>query len=183
MAAKKPIKIEVAATVAKEIEHAAELAERSVAYIVHKALAVAKGAGAAPSGDVTPLHISTNEDDPADLVKKIETLAGKTALGAAVGGAWVATRDRFAAWLKQLESARGAENADDLDSQLAEAAVATTTLARLVALSKSEYPRVRILVAQHANVSAELLVTLAKDREPAVRDAVANNPAAPGHVR
>lgn len=164
-----------------EIEATARRVGRSVAFLVHRAL-VAAPAAAAPAGS-TPLALATDEDDPAGLVGKIEKAAGDRPLGERVAGAWAETRSRFQRWAEREEAAESAARADDLDGELAAAADPATGAERLAALARSDYPRVRALVATHARTPVAVLEALGADRERTVRRAAKDNPALPASLR
>ena len=167
--------VQVPGDVADEIADAARRTHRSVGFIVRRALGAAASAQLVPAGDRAPLTIAVDEDDPADTLSKIKAFASsERSLDDAVTAAWTATRARFQAWIAREESAAQAERADDLDTALTDAAAATTPAARLTDLSKSEYPKVRALVAVHPSCPPEVLTKLAADKEPYVRDAVEN---------
>jgi hypothetical protein len=162
---KKPPTLQLPAALADEIRDVAARAQRSVAFVVVRAIAAAKAAPEAViSGPTTALVLATDEEDPPNLLKQAPSAA-------ALAGAWPLARDKFFAWIRRLEEAAKAESADDLDAALAQAADPGTPIARLTELSKSEYPKVRALVARHANTPADVIAQLAKDREPYVREA------------
>ena len=73
---RKPLVVQVPATVADEINDAARRTQRSVAFIVRRALAAAPAAQLVPTGDRAPFPIVTDEDDPADTLPKIKAAAG-----------------------------------------------------------------------------------------------------------
>jgi hypothetical protein len=173
--AKKPVTVQLPTAVRDEIADAARRTHRSVAFIVRRALAaIPKGASAVgAAGPRAPLELTTDDDDPADTVSKIKAAAGAS-LDDAIAAAWIATRARFQAWIAREEAAGQAERADDLDAGLRDAAAAATPVARLVELSKSEYPKIRALVAAHPQAPKEVLERLSADKEPYVRDAVEN---------
>jgi hypothetical protein len=159
--------------VAAEIADAAARTGRSTAFIVRRALGAAGAAQLVPSGARAPLSIEPDEDDPADLLTKIKAYGGEgRSLDDAVAAAWTATRARFQSFLARLEDAAKAEQADELDTSLRDAANPAISPERVTALSTSEYPKVRALVAEHPKASAEVLARLAEDREPYVREAV-----------
>ena len=126
------------------------------------------------------LELTTDEDDPADTASKIKAAAGSRSVDDALAAAWMATRDRFRAWVEREESAAQAERADDLDSALADAEKASAPPARLSELARSEYPKVRAMVAAHTSTPPEALAALAQDKERTVRAAAAANPRTPG---
>jgi hypothetical protein len=165
----KPPTITVPRALADEIADAAAQTGRSVAFIVARALAAADGAAAvALDGALVPFVLTSDEDDPPRAVA-----AARQASAAAVAAAWNATRARFAAWIAREQEAQRAERADDLDAGLRDAADAATPPERLAELAKSEYVRVRALVAGHPAAPREALALLAADRDRVVRTALA----------
>lgn len=174
MPPRKPLHVHVPQMVADELTDAAHRLHRSIAFIVRRALAAAPNAELVPSGDRVQLVVATDEDDPADTIAKIKAAAAGRSLDDAVGAAWLATRAKFHAWIAREEDAGQAEKADDLDAALRDAKDPNVDAARLAMLAGSEYPKVRALVAQHPACTKELLAKLAGDKEPYVRDAVAN---------
>jgi len=169
---RKPLTILVPRSVADEIADAAQRTHRSVAFIVRRALAAGLAAAdSADAGETAELVITTDDDDPADTNAKIKAAAGERSLDVAIAGAWTATRARFHAWIAREEAAREAELADDLDLGLRDAAASGTSAERLAQLAKSEYPKVRALVAAHASTPADALAALRKDRDRTVREA------------
>lgn len=172
----RPDAVWVSPGTAREIEQIAEGAGRSVAFVVERALAAAKlerMIGGAPG--VAPLVLALDQDDPADLRARISK-RGKAvgSLDLAVEAAWAKTRERFVAWVAREQEAQKAEVADDLDRELEAARAPKTSCEQLAVLGASVYPRVRALVAAHAATDTATLTRLARDREPYVRDAVAN---------
>lgn len=149
----------------------ARRAQRSVAFVVHRALLVGKGSAGVEGGPTAPLLLATDDEDPPGLLGKLETASGGRPLEQAVAAAWPVAREKFQAWLARLEEAAQAERADDLDSALAEAANSATGAQRLAELSKSEYPKIRALVAAHASTPKEVVAKLQNDRERSVREA------------
>lgn len=180
---RKPLAVQVPPWVADEISDAARRTQRSVAFIARKALAAGHGAPAADSPEQVELVLSVDDDDPADIAAKIKHMAGDKPLGEALAGAWAASRARFHAWIAREEDARSLERADDLDTGLATAAAPGTSAEELDRLARSEYPRIRALVALHPAASPETLTLLAGDRERTVRAAVHENPKTPVDVR
>jgi hypothetical protein len=175
MPARKPLTVQVPSEVAGEIEDAARRTQRSVAFIVRRALGAAPNAlPVSPTGEKRELVLATGEDDPADTPTKIKSLAKGRSLDDAITAAWTETRARFHAWIAREESVGQAEHADHLDTSLRDAQDPKTAAARLIALASSEYPKVRALVAIHAACPADVLTRLAQDKEPYVRDAVEN---------
>jgi hypothetical protein len=182
--ARKPLTVTLPRPIADEIAGVAKRTERSPAFIVRRAFAAAaqektQPLTAAASLVTTPsdkviLSIDTDEDDPPNTAARIREAAGKASLEDALTSAWLSTRKRFLQWAEREESAGQAERADDLDTGLREAADPSTSQDRLVELSKSEYPKIRALVAAHASTPKEALERLAGDKEPYVRDAVEN---------
>jgi hypothetical protein len=165
----KPPTIELPAALADEIATAARKTHRSVAFIVARALAAGKDATILPLvGDLTPLVLTSDEDDPPRALASVHK-----ASSGAIAAAWTATRARFAAWIQREEEAQAAERAEDLDAGLRDAADATCAPARLVELARSEYVRVRALVARHPAAPAEALARLAADPDRVVREALA----------
>jgi hypothetical protein len=170
---KKPPTLQLPPLIVDEIRDIARRAQRSVAFVVHRALLAAKDAPpAAKPSHAAPLPLSTDDEDPPNLLAKLPAAAAGRPLDEAVLAAWPIAREKFQAWLTRLEEAAKAEQADDLDSALAEAANPATLPARLTELSRSEYPKVRALVAAHANAPADVLARLEKDREPYIRQII-----------
>jgi hypothetical protein len=162
--------IELPQAIADEIADAAHKTHRSTAFIIARALAAGKGAAAVPlSAPMSHLPITSDEDDPPSAIS-----AAKKATGAELAAAWTATRARFAAWIAREVEAQRAEHADDLDSGLDDAANPATPPARLVELARSEYVRVRTLVAKHPAAPAEALQILGADKDRVVREALEN---------
>ena len=184
MPPKKPLTVTLPRSIANEIADVAQKTQRSIAFIVRRAFAAAASEKTQPLSDAAklaamppdpvPFAIETDEDDPPNTALKIREAAGKASLEDAVTSAWLATRRRFLAWADKEQSAGAAERADDLDAGLRDAADPKTGKDRLVALSKSEYPKIRALVAAHPLTPPDVLATLASDKEPYVRDAVEN---------
>jgi hypothetical protein len=165
----KPPTLELPRAIADEIADAAAKTHRSVSFIVARALAAGKDAPAVTlDGERAVVTLTTGEDDPPAAVA-----AAKTASAAAVAAAWTATRARFAAWVAREQAAQQAEQSEDLDTGLRDAAAADTASARLLELAKSEYVRVRALVAAHPAAPAEALALLAADKDRVVRAALA----------
>jgi len=148
----------------------ARRAQRSVAFVVHRTLLTGKAA-APVTGPTAPLALTTDEDDPPSLSAKLHLAAAGRALDQALVASWPLAREKFQAWLARLEEASQAERADDLDRALAEAADRATAPARLAELAKSEYPKVRALVAAHPAAPPDALERLRADRERSVREA------------
>jgi hypothetical protein len=154
--------------ISDEIADAARRTHRSVSFIVARALAAAKDVAPRPlDGELAPLGLTSDEDDPPNALK-----AAKSADPQRLAAAWLATRARFAAWIAREEAAQAAERADDLDAGLRDASDVATAPARLVELARSEYVRVRALVAVHPHAPAEALVLLAEDSDRVVRQAL-----------
>lgn len=154
--------------IADEIADAARRTHRSVAFIVARALAAAKDAPpVALDGPTVELALASDEDDPPSAQQR-----ARKASGAEVAAAWTATRARFAAWIAREEEAQKAERADDLDAGLRDAADPQAAPERLVALARSEYVRVRALVAAHPAAPAEALAILREDKDRVVREAI-----------
>jgi hypothetical protein len=171
---RKPLSVNVPAVVAEEIGDAARRLHRSPAFIARRALAAAPNAELSISDERVPFILATDEDDPADTLTKIKAAASGRSLDEALTAAWITTRARFHAWIAREEHAGAAEHAHDLDSALRDARDPSIDMARLIELATSEYPKVRALVAAHPACTKELLEKLAADKEPYVRDAVAN---------
>lgn len=170
----KNLKIKLPPDVAAEITQVAERTQRSTAFIALRALlAGGKTAPVVATPNMLPFELRVDDDDPASTFAKIKAAAGPLPLDQALAGAWASTRQRFAQWLEQESTARQAEAADELDQGLAEATSTSTPAARLVILASSDYPRIRALVAAHANTPEAVVAKLAKDKEPYVREAVA----------
>ena len=53
--------------------------------------------------------MTTDDEDPSDLLRKIESLTGRRPLGEALSAAWAETRARFFAWAEREEAAQAAE--------------------------------------------------------------------------
>ena len=166
----KAASLELPSAIAQEIADAAHKTHRSTAFIIARALAAGKGAPAVPlAAPMSPLPITSDEDDPPSAVA-----AAKKSTAAELAAAWTATRARFAAWIAREVEAQRAEHADDLDRGLADAADAKTPPARLVELARSEYVRVRTLVAKHPAAPPEALQILGADKDRVVREALEN---------
>jgi hypothetical protein len=160
--------IQVPATIRDEISDVARRAQRSSAFVAHRALLAARDTTSAPpEGESVALLLATDEDDPIDLLRKLDAALQNNSLPAA----WRASREKFFAWVAKLDAAREAERADDLDAALHDAAHASTSPARLTALAQNEYPRVRVLVARHPCTPPDVLAELRRDADRAVREA------------
>lgn len=162
--------------IAQEIAAAAMRAERSVGFLVLGALKSAPAlVGKAPGGPSHDLLVTTDEDDPKDLAKRLQKLAVEKAPGAstevAVALAWSARRSQILAWVDRIAAVNLGARADDLDDGLREASAPGTSTERLLALAQSDYPKVRALVVAHPRAPAAALELLARDREKAVRQA------------
>jgi leucine rich repeat (LRR) protein len=165
----KSLTLDLPRAVAEEIADAAAKSHRSPLFIVARALAAAKNPPPQPlDGERVPLALVADDDDPPAAVAAV-----KKASAATVATAWLATRERFAAWLARELQARRAEDADDLDAGLRDAAAAATLPARLVELAKSDYVKVRALVARHPSAPTEALALLGADKDRVVRAALA----------
>ena len=168
--------IELPQAIADEIADAAHKSHRSTAFIVARALAAGKGAPAVPlTAPLSSLPLTSDEDDPASALG-----AAKRATSVELAAAWTATRARFAAWIAREVEAQRAEHAGDLDTGLRDAADARTPAARLIELARSEYVRVRALVARHPAPPAEALQILGADKDRVVREALENGRLARG---
>jgi hypothetical protein len=166
----KAASLELPSAIAEEIADAAQKTHRSTAFIIARALAAGKGAPPVPlAAPMTALPITSDEDDPPNAAA-----AARKATAAELAAAWTATRARFAAWIAREVEAQRAEHADDLDRGLADAADAKTPAARLVELARSEYVRVRTLVAKHPAAPPEALQILGADKDRVVREALEN---------
>jgi leucine rich repeat (LRR) protein len=162
--------IELPQPIADEIADAATKTHRSTAFIVARALAAGKGAPAVPlAAPLSSLPLTSDEDDPPSALA-----AAKKATGAELAAAWTATRARFAAWIAREVDAQKAEHADDLDQGLRDAADPKTPATRLVELARSEYVRVRTLVAGHPAAPADALRLLGDDKDRVVKEALAS---------
>ncbi len=162
--------IELPPAIADEIADAAQKTHRSTAFIIARALAAGKGAQPQPlTAPLQPLVITSDEDDPPSALS-----AAKKASSAELAAAWTATRARFAAWIAREVDAQRAEQADDLDRGLDDAANPATPPARLVELARSEYVRVRTLLARHPAAPPEALQILGADKDRVVREALEN---------
>ena len=174
---KPKLALQVPAAVADELRVAARDSERSVAFLVLGALRSA----AVLSGDVpaarTALDVTSDDDDPKDLVARLKKLAADKAKGRtldeAVALAWVQRRVAILAWVKRISSVDEGQAADDLDEGLRLAADPTSTPAQLDELAKSPYVKVRALVAAHASTPAAALEVLRADRDRVVKAALA----------
>lgn len=124
--------------------------------------------------DLAALALTTDEDDPPNVQAKLKAAAKGRTLDEAIAAAWAANRTRFQQWAERESQAAQAERADDLDEGLKAAADADTPAARLAELARSDYPKIRALVAVHPRTPAEVLAVLAEDRERYVREAVEN---------
>jgi hypothetical protein len=161
-----------------EIESVARRTHRSLAFIARRALSTASRGGAVGEpGPRVELVLTVDEDDPPDTALKVRALAGTGSLDDALLGAWIHARARFLAWAAREEAASAGERADALDLGLALAADPGTAPARLRELVKSEYPKVRVLLAAHPRVPEDAQALLSSDREPQVRKALLANPA------
>jgi len=166
----KTASIELPSAIAAEIADAAAKTRRSTAFIVARALAAGKGAPAVSlSAPLVALALTSDEDDPPKALS-----AAKATTTDELAAAWTATRARFAAWVAREVEAQRAEHADDLDRGLADAENPATPAARLVELAKSEYVRVRTMVARHPTVPPEALAILGADQDRVVREALEN---------
>jgi hypothetical protein len=160
--------VDLPQAIADEIADAARKTHRSTVFIVARALAAGKDAAPSPvEGATVPLALVNDDDDPPRALTAV-----KQASPAAIAAAWKATRARFAAWIAREQEAQLAERADDLDAGLRDAAAAATAPPRLLELAKSEYVRVRALVARHPNAPAEALALLGADKDRVVREAI-----------
>lgn len=175
---KNALEVKLPVSTASELARVATSTQRSTAFIAQRALlAGAKSEETPPDEPKVTLLLQLDEDDPASLLAKIKSAAGKQSVDEALAKAWAATRHRFTKFLEKETAARQAEAADDLDAGLAQAADPTSGADLLARLARSEYPRIRALVAAHPNTSADVCDTLARDREPYVREAVENRQA------
>jgi hypothetical protein len=171
---KRSLKIKLPSETAQELAKVAEATQRSTGFIALRALSAAPKAPAVTVAKAVAFELTLDEDDAANTFAKITATSGDRSVDEALAAAWVATRDRFSKFLSKETTAREAEQADELDDSLREAAAPSTTAARLDELSASAYPRVRALVAAHPNTTAKALAQLSRDKEPYVRDAVEN---------
>ena len=169
MPPRKPPTLQLTKSLADEIADVARRAQRSVAFVVHRTLLTGKEA-APVSGPTVPLALATDDEDPPSLLAKLHLAAAGRAVEEALVASWPLARDKFHAWLARLEQAAEAERADDLDAALLEAAAPATAPARLTELSKSEYPKVRALVAAHPSAPPDVIKKLEVDRERSVRE-------------
>jgi len=161
--------------IATQISDVAARTRRSTAFIVLRSLSGApKDASATISAPTLALKLERDDDDPANIVSKIEAAAGSRDLAAAIAGAWASNGTRFLKWAETEAAAQKAEEADDLDAELKTASDPATQTAALEKLAGSVFPRVRALVAAHKNTSATAIKLLERDRETYVRDAIAN---------
>ena len=166
----KTASIDLPPAIAAEIADAAAKTHRSTAFIVARALAAGKGAPAVSlSAPFAPLVLTSDEDDPPKALS-----AARATTTEELAAAWTATRARFAAWIAREVDAQKAEHADDLDRGLADAENPATPAARLVELAKSEYVRVRTMVARHPAAPPEALALLGADKDRVVREALEN---------
>jgi hypothetical protein len=158
--------------ISDEIADAARRTHRSVTFVVARALAAAKEVAPAPlDGELTALTVTSDEDDAPSALKAV-----KSADPQRLAAAWLVTRARFAAWIAREEAAQAAERADDLDAGLRDASDGRTAPARLVELARSEYVRVRALVAVHPAAPPEALALLGADRDRVVQKALQARP-------
>jgi hypothetical protein len=163
------------AQIANQIADVAARTRRSTAFIVLRSLSgAAKDATASIAAPTLPLKLERDDDDPANIVGKIQTACGNRELAAAIAGAWTSNGARFLKWADTESAAQKAEEADDLDAELKAAHDPATSAATLDKLASSAFPRVRALVAAHKNSSGQAIKLLERDRETYVRDAVAN---------
>ena len=168
--------IDLPPAIAKEIADAAAKTHRSTAFIIARALAAGKGAPPVSlTAPFVALALTSDEDDPPKALS-----AAKSASTEELAAAWTATRARFAAWIAREVEAQKAEHADDLDRGLADAENPATPAARLVELARSEYVRVRTLVARHPAAPPEALAILGADKDRVVREALENRRLARG---
>lgn len=168
--------IDLPPAIAKEIADAAAKTHRSTAFIIARALAAGKGAPPVSlTAPFVALALTSDEDDPPKALS-----AAKSASTEELAAAWSATRARFAAWIAREVEAQKAEHADDLDRGLADAENPATPAARLVELARSEYVRVRTLVARHPAAPPEALAILGADKDRVVREALENRRLARG---
>ena len=164
-------------SIADELTKASARAERSVGFLVLGAL---KASGpltdAPPTGERASLPLTMDDDDPRDLPSRLTKLASEKAPGRslddAIALAWMSRRTQILAWVDRVAEVNEGERADDLDEGLRIAQDPKTLPARLIELAKSEYPRVRALVAAHPAAPAEALKLLGTDRERIVREAL-----------
>ncbi|MDZ4695766.1 MAG: hypothetical protein SGI86_11510 [Deltaproteobacteria bacterium] len=163
------------ALIATQIADVAARTRRSTAFIVLRSLS---GASKDATGSITaptlPLKLERDDDDPANVMSKIQTTCGNREFAAAIAGAWTSNGERFLKWADTESAAQKVEEADDLDAELKAAQDPATNTATLDKLASSAFPRVRALVAAHKNSSESAIKQLERDRETYVRDAVAN---------
>lgn len=171
---KRSLNIKLPFEIAQEITQVAQSTQRSTGFIALRALSAAPKAPAAAVSKAVAFELTLDEDDAANTLTKITATSGDCSVDEALAAAWLATRDRFSKFLSKETSAQQAEQADELDESLWQAAAPQTTAARLDELCSSDYPRVRALVAAHPNATAKALAQLSRDKEPYVRDAVEN---------
>lgn len=158
--------------IAEEIRAAAAQTQRSVAFIVARALTITgEQASALLEGPQEVLCLSCGEDDPPQLAVRL-----RAASPPQIVASWTASRARFAIWVAREVAARQAEVADDLDEGLRLAADPNTTPAQLLALTASPYVRVRALVAAHPAAPATALERLRTDPDRVVRSALTQRP-------
>jgi len=172
----KPRSLELPVATADEIAAAAARSELSIAFLVLGALKSAPALVGEPGGARKALPLTTDDDDPRDLHKRLDKLADDKARGKslddAVALAWTARRAQILAWVERIAHVDEGQKADDLDSGLRDAATATTAGPRLLELARSPYPRVRALVAAHKAAPPEALKLLASDKERIVMEAL-----------
>jgi len=171
MAAKKPHTIQVPPEVKATIDDVAARSSRSVAFVVDIILR-GSSASSAREGDLVAMEIAPEKDDPRGLVSNIKKAGKKDLAGRVVGGLGE-TKARLLAWADRMHAAMTKPQAAELDRALDAARALSTDAAQLIELAKSEYPKVRALVAAHPNTPEEVRVKLSKDRDRTVREAAA----------
>jgi hypothetical protein len=170
---RKPTTLNLPAPFVDEITAVAAAARRSVAFVVRRALGQGPPPDALPppAGPTAALALTTDEDDPADLVSRTQKAAGARSLDEAATLAWAARRTQFLAWAARERAAAEAERADDLDAELQRAEDPSAGAADLEALLGSVYVRVRALVARHPHLTEAQRKRLVRDPDRVVREA------------
>lgn len=171
-----PLSLKLPIATVAEIERAAARCERSVGFLILGALKSASSLSGEPVGERVSFALRTDDEDPRDLVARSKKLAAekapKRAFDDAVALAWQARREQILAWVEKIAKVNEGEKSDDLDEGLRIAADPATEPDKLVDLAKSEYPRVRALVAAHRGSPMEALELMKNDRERIVREAL-----------
>src|SRR5215217_1009791 len=102
----RPRTIRVPIGVRDEIMDVARRAQRSIAFVAQRALNAGKGAPPLPmESESVELVLATDEDDAADLARKLDAALQQNSLPEA----WLASRARFLEWVAKLDAAQAAE--------------------------------------------------------------------------